>query len=219
MQTIILTCVSDRQGYKWKKCRELKSPQYSETKRKGKKIIKRFEGLTGWLICYYCGQSSAPSIWIVHSQKWYLTPCSYTATCTRTSVHFSSAFTQQHVFTEQTLLQVQRFHWLTYPVITVVNLQHLPSGLFVLKNDCSHTANCTRTSVHFSPAFKQQHVFTELTLLHVQDASLMTSSGACLVPSHTNSASFDVLHTFQPCSWGEGTSRCGITALLQIAAW
>ena len=54
MQTIILTCVSDRQGYKWKKCRELKSPQYSETKRKGKKnkTLRRFNWLTYLLLLW-----------------------------------------------------------------------------------------------------------------------------------------------------------------------
>ena len=49
--------------------------------------------------------------------------------------------------------------------------------------------------MHFSLVFKQQHVFTEQTIFHVPDNSLMTS-GAGLAPSQTISASFDVLYTF-----------------------
>ena len=79
----------------------------------------------------------------------------------------------------------------------------LPSG-FSCSRMLSDTmfSHCkVHMSVHLSPAFKQQHVSTDQTLLHVQDNSSRTSSGAGLVPSQTNSTSFDVLHTctFQPC--------------------
>ena len=73
-------------------------------------------------------------------------------------------------------------------------------------------------SFHFKPAFRQQQLSNLHALLHEQESSSSTSSGAGLDPSHTNFATFEILSTSQPCPPGEGITGRGTLALFQIAA-
>ena len=59
-------------------------------------------------------------------------------------------------------------------------------------------------SMHCRLAFRQQHWFsTQYVILHVQESSSRTSSGAGLDPSHTNSTAFEISSTSQPYPRGE----------------
>ena len=69
----------------------------------------------------------------------------------------------------------------------------IPSSVTVFSHWTLHI------SVHFRPAFKQQQLSTVHALLHEQESSSRTSSGAGLDPSHTNFTTFEILSTSQPC--------------------
>lgn len=89
----------------------------------------------------------------------------------------------------------------------------IPTSVAILSHWILHM------SVHFRPAFKQQQFSKVHALLHVQESSSKTSSGAGLDPRHTNFTTLEMLSTSQPCPWGEGITGHEMMALLQIAAW
>ena len=73
-------------------------------------------------------------------------------------------------------------------------------------------------SVHFSPAFMQQHFSSVHDLLQRQLKSSRISSGAGFVPNH-----FIMISPFsskdQPCVSGDGTLGDGKVDSLHIRAW
>ena len=111
-------------------------------------------------------------------------------------------------------------HPSTYLPVSILHIFRVNIPTLIMNAIISHHQShwTLHISVHFRPAFKQQQLSTVHALLHVQESSSSTYSGAGLDPSHTNFTTFEILSTSQPCPHGEGITGRGTMALFQIAA-